>query len=89
LSDHGSHQTIHSDPNYVEGSCITDPCWYAVSNATGHEVIIYDLYPDTASNIVAKSIEASTTTGAEVAVMCDPDAVSDFAHSHLRGKPLS
>lgn len=33
--------------DYFEGSCVSDPCWYAVPNATGREVIIFDLYPDT------------------------------------------
>jgi hypothetical protein len=30
----------------VEGSCVSDPCWYAVTNATGKEVVIFDLYPN-------------------------------------------
>lgn len=66
---------VDSTPGYVEGSCVTDPCWYvqhnyascphdssgsengcthamyprryAVTNATGKEVAIFDLYPDT------------------------------------------
>ena len=32
---------------FVEGSCVSDPCWYAVPGATGKEVIIFDLYPGT------------------------------------------
>ena len=32
---------------FVEGSCVTDPCWYAVPGATGKEVVILDLYPNT------------------------------------------
>ncbi|ESK92386.1 glycoside hydrolase family 28 protein [Moniliophthora roreri MCA 2997] len=32
------------DVPYVEGSCISDPCWYNVSGATGKEVAIFDLY---------------------------------------------
>ncbi|KAF9257041.1 pectin lyase-like protein [Marasmius fiardii PR-910] len=64
------------DVPYVEGSCVTDPCWYAVANTTGKEVIIFDLYPETATNIVAKNIHAQTETGAPVAVMCDPAVVS-------------
>ncbi|KAJ8074001.1 hypothetical protein PM082_012290 [Marasmius tenuissimus] len=64
------------DVPYVEGSCVTDPCWYAVPNATGKEVIILDLYPGTATNVVAKNIFARTQTGTEVAVMCDPATVT-------------
>ncbi|KAG7100209.1 hypothetical protein E1B28_001984 [Marasmius oreades] len=64
------------DVPYVEGSCVTDPCWYAVANATGKEVIIFDLYPKTATNIVAKNVHAVTETGAEVAAMCDPTTIT-------------
>lgn len=68
--------TIRDTP-YVEGSCVTDPCWYYVPNATGKEVIILDLYPDTATNVVAKNISARTETGSVVAVMCDPTTVTN------------
>ncbi|KAJ8085226.1 hypothetical protein PM082_004020 [Marasmius tenuissimus] len=71
------------DVPYVEGSCVTDPCWYAVPNATGKEVIILDLYPDTATNIVAKNIFARTQTGAGVAAMCDPETVRFLRSSTL------
>ncbi|KAF9002751.1 pectin lyase-like protein [Cyathus striatus] len=64
------------DTPYVEGSCVTDPCWYAVPGATGKEVAIFDLYPDTASNILAKNILATTQTKSPVRVMCDPDTIS-------------
>ncbi|KAJ3574359.1 hypothetical protein NP233_g1824 [Leucocoprinus birnbaumii] len=67
---------IIRDTPFVEGSCVTDPCWYAVPNATGKEVIIFDLYPGTASNIRTQNISAKTKTGAPVAVMCDPATVS-------------
>lgn len=65
------------DAPFVEGSCVTDPCWYAVPNATGKEVVIFDLYPDTTSNIRTKNISAKTQTGAPVAVMCDPTTVTN------------
>ncbi|KAK0209211.1 pectin lyase fold/virulence factor [Desarmillaria ectypa] len=68
--------TIRDTP-YVEGSCVTDPCWYHVANATGKEVIIFDLYPGTATNIVAKTIHATTQTGSIVDVMCDPTTVTN------------
>ncbi|KAG6818284.1 hypothetical protein H0H93_006287 [Arthromyces matolae] len=42
--------TINDDPNYFEGSCVSDPCWYYVANATGREVVIFDLYPDTGAD---------------------------------------
>ncbi|EGO19068.1 glycoside hydrolase family 28 protein, partial [Serpula lacrymans var. lacrymans S7.9] len=67
---------INDTPGYVEGSCISDPCWYAVTNATGKEVVIFDLYPDTATNIVAKDIFARTLTGAPVAAMCNTSTIS-------------
>ncbi|KAG1717205.1 glycoside hydrolase family 28 protein [Suillus lakei] len=67
---------LPSTPGYVEGSCITDPCWYYVSGATGKEVVIFDLYPGTATNIVAKSLVARTLTGAPVAVMCNSSTIS-------------
>ncbi|KAJ3556355.1 hypothetical protein NM688_g2075 [Phlebia brevispora] len=41
--------TIEDKP-FVEGSCVTDPCWYAVPGATGKEVIILDLYPGTGAD---------------------------------------
>ncbi|CAK5265659.1 unnamed protein product [Mycena citricolor] len=69
--------TILDTPGYVEGSCVTDPCWYAVPNATGREVVILDLYPGTATNVVAKDIFARTVTGRPVAVMCNETTVSN------------
>ncbi|KIM38231.1 glycoside hydrolase family 28 protein [Hebeloma cylindrosporum] len=67
---------IVKDVPYVEGSCISDPCWYAVPGATGKEVAILDLYPDTAVNVVAKRIIATTETHSAVAVMCNSTAIS-------------
>lgn len=62
---------------FVEGSCISDPCWYAVPNATGKEVVIFDLFPDTATNVLAKDLlGVRTETGAPLRVLCDPSAVS-------------
>ncbi|CAL1694788.1 unnamed protein product [Somion occarium] len=68
---------IIEDKPYIEGSCVSDPCWYAVPGATGKEVAILDLYPDTATNVVAKDIFPVTETGAKVAVMCNPSTVSN------------
>ncbi|OJA14438.1 hypothetical protein AZE42_08178 [Rhizopogon vesiculosus] len=67
---------INDTPGYVEGSCITDPCWYYVSGATGKEVTILDLYPGTATGIVAKGLSASTLSGAPIAVMCNSSVIS-------------
>ncbi|THH19377.1 hypothetical protein EW146_g1787 [Bondarzewia mesenterica] len=67
---------IDDSKPYVEGSCVSDPCWYAVANATGKEVAIFDLYPDTATNILAKQILARTETGAPVAVMCNSSTIT-------------
>ncbi|KAJ7336379.1 pectin lyase-like protein [Mycena albidolilacea] len=53
-----------------EGSCISDPCWFFVANATGREVVILDLYPGTATNVKTKNIVAHTESGGEVDVMC-------------------
>ncbi|CAE6474879.1 unnamed protein product [Rhizoctonia solani] len=65
------------DTPYVEGSCVTDPCWYAVTNATGKEIVIFDLYPNTTSNIVAKRISGiKPLDHAQPAVICDPTTVS-------------
>jgi len=69
--------TIQNTPGYKEGSCISDPCWYYVVNATGNEVIILDLYPDTAFNVVAKNLYAQTLTGAPVAAMCNSSTTSN------------
>ncbi|TCD67912.1 hypothetical protein EIP91_011846 [Steccherinum ochraceum] len=73
--------TIEDKP-YVEGSCVSDPCWYAVPGATGKEVAILDLYPGTgslfsANNVVAKGILGFTETGAQVRVMCSSTTVSN------------
>ncbi|KAF4604479.1 hypothetical protein EYR40_003253 [Pleurotus pulmonarius] len=65
------------DKPYVEGSCVSDPCWYDVPGATGREVAIFDLYPDTAVNVVAQNIVAKTQTGRPVSVMCDPATVEN------------
>ncbi|KAJ6606793.1 pectin lyase-like protein [Mycena sp. CBHHK59/15] len=65
------------DKPYVEGSCVTDPCWYYVANATGREVAIFDLYPGTATNIVAKDIFTVTETGRVVDVMCNATTVTN------------
>ncbi|KAG0697728.1 glycoside hydrolase family 28 protein [Suillus ampliporus] len=67
---------INDTPGYVEGSCVTDPCWYYVSGATGKEVVIFDLYPDTTTNIVVKNLVASTLTGASVSAMCNSSTIS-------------
>ncbi|KAI5121311.1 hypothetical protein M0805_003778 [Coniferiporia weirii] len=69
--------TIDDQPNFFEGSCVSDPCWYAVEGATGKEVIILDLYPNTTSNVLTKDVFAKTETGAAVAVMCNPDTISN------------
>lgn len=64
------------DTPYVEGSCVSDPCWYAVEGATGHETIIFDLYPGTATTIKAKNIHIRTQTGVRPEVMCDPSTIT-------------
>ncbi|KAG6827103.1 hypothetical protein H0H92_013215 [Tricholoma furcatifolium] len=69
--------TINDDPNYFEGSCVSDPCWYYVANATGREVVIFDLYPNTTSNIVAQDLFTVTDDLRPVAVMCNPDTVTN------------
>jgi len=68
--------TIRDAP-FVEGSCVTDPCWYAVPNATGKEVIIFDVSAGTEKNLLAKNILARTETGASVAVMCNSSVVTE------------
>ncbi|KAF9449975.1 glycoside hydrolase family 28 protein [Macrolepiota fuliginosa MF-IS2] len=68
---------VIKDTPYVEGSCVTDPCWYFVANATGKEVAIFDLYPNTTSNILTRDIFAKTQTGAPVDVMCDPTTITN------------
>ncbi|KAJ7053866.1 pectin lyase-like protein [Mycena amicta] len=65
------------DTGFVEGSCISDPCWYFVPNATGREVAILDLYPGTATNVLTKDIFAKTDTGRPVAVMCNSTTVTN------------
>ncbi|KAJ3512545.1 hypothetical protein NMY22_g15304 [Coprinellus aureogranulatus] len=65
--------TIEDSPTYFEGSCISDPCWYYVEGATGKEAIIFDLYPDTAKNIVAKRIIPATRSLALPRVICNPE----------------
>ncbi|KAF8152112.1 pectin lyase-like protein [Mycena galopus ATCC 62051] len=60
-----------------EGSCISDPCWYFVANATGREVVILDLYPNTATNVRTKNIFAETESGGQVDVMCNTTDVTN------------
>ncbi|RDB24421.1 putative exopolygalacturonase C [Hypsizygus marmoreus] len=79
--------TIDDSPDFFEGTCISDPCWYFVPGATGKEIAILDLYPGTASNIVAKDIVAKTKTGSPVAVMCDPETIpTDVGFKCWKGK---
>ncbi|KAF8899390.1 pectin lyase-like protein [Infundibulicybe gibba] len=59
------------DEPYVEGSCVTDPCIYP------QEVVVLDLYPGTATNVLAKNIVGRTQTGAPAAAMCDPTTVTN------------
>jgi len=61
-----------SRPDYYEGTCISDPCWYFVPNATSHEIAILDLYPGTATNIVVKRATGITRLREKLRVMCDP-----------------
>ncbi|KAI0368942.1 pectin lyase-like protein [Pilatotrama ljubarskyi] len=68
--------TINDKPGYVEGSCVSDPCWYAVPGATGKEVAILDLYPNTATNIVVKHVLATTETWSPVRVMCNASTIT-------------
>ncbi|TFK84946.1 glycoside hydrolase family 28 protein [Polyporus arcularius HHB13444] len=68
--------TINDKPGFVEGSCVSDPCWYSVEGATGKEVVIFDLYPNTATNIVAKHIVATTDTFSPVRAMCNSSTIS-------------
>ncbi|KZV74089.1 glycoside hydrolase family 28 protein [Peniophora sp. CONT] len=65
------------DSGKVEGSCVTDPCWYYVEGMTGKEVIILDLYPNTTSNVRAKDVFATTISHAPVQVLCNSTAVSN------------
>ncbi|KJA19224.1 glycoside hydrolase family 28 protein [Hypholoma sublateritium FD-334 SS-4] len=67
------------DVPYVEGSCVSDPCWsamYFVPGATGKEVAIFDFYAGTAVNVIAKNIFATTETHAPVTVMCNSTTIS-------------
>ncbi|KAI0640152.1 pectin lyase fold/virulence factor [Trametes polyzona] len=68
--------TINDKPGFVEGSCVSDPCWYAVEGATGKEVAILDLYPNTATNIVVRHVHARTETGSPVRVMCNASTIA-------------
>ncbi|KAH9932134.1 pectin lyase fold/virulence factor [Epithele typhae] len=70
----GFSGTINDTPGYVEGSCISDP--YAVEGATGKEVIILDLYPDTATNVFASDISAKTLSGDPVMAMCNSTTIT-------------
>ncbi|CCO30407.1 hypothetical protein BN14_04436 [Rhizoctonia solani AG-1 IB] len=66
------------DIPYVEGSCVSNPCWYSVANATGKEIVIFDLYHSTTRNIVAKRISGlRTLNNIKPAVMCDPTAIDN------------
>lgn len=47
-----------------------------MSGATGKEGVIFDLYPDTATNIVVKNLVADTLSGAPVAAMCNSSTIS-------------
>ncbi|KAG1742701.1 glycoside hydrolase family 28 protein [Suillus paluster] len=78
---------INNAPGYVEGSCVTDPCWYYVPGATGKEVVIFDLYTDTATNIVTKNLVARTLTGAPVAAMCNSSTISSDVGFECRDGP--
>jgi hypothetical protein len=68
---------IYSTP-FTEGTCVGNPCWYAVPNATGKEIVVLDLYPNTTSNIVVKGMsKIKLSDGGKPAALCDPNAVSN------------
>ncbi|KAJ7830753.1 glycoside hydrolase family 28 protein [Mycena olivaceomarginata] len=56
--DNATHIEDFLDIGPKEGSCISNPCWFFVANATGREVVILDLYPGTATNVRTKNIVA-------------------------------
>ncbi|KAJ2913857.1 hypothetical protein MD484_g6570, partial [Candolleomyces efflorescens] len=57
--------------------------------ATGKEVIIFDLYPNTVKNIVARRIAPSTLSGAPPAVMCDPTILKEDVGFQCVNGPFS
>ncbi|THV05930.1 hypothetical protein K435DRAFT_886034, partial [Dendrothele bispora CBS 962.96] len=73
----GFDGTINDVPGYVEGSCVSDPCWFCILVlALFAYPFLFFLSPRiTATNVVAKKVFAKTETGAPVAVMCNSTMV--------------
>ncbi|KAF6749325.1 pectin lyase-like protein [Ephemerocybe angulata] len=67
---------INDSPTFFEGTCVSDPCWYYVPGATGREVIIFDLYPETVKNIAARRIVPVTQKWKPANVMCNSTVIS-------------
>ncbi|KAG8929211.1 hypothetical protein FRC03_001121 [Tulasnella sp. 419] len=62
------------NPNWTDGTCISDPCWNYLPGIDNTKGIIFDLYNGTAVNLQVKNLKvhplnkpASATT-----VICDP-----------------
>lgn len=56
-----------------------------VPGSNGTEAIIFDIYPNTASNIVANGISVANKNGAPVIVKCDPAAISNVGFKCQNG----
>ncbi|ORY81303.1 pectin lyase-like protein [Leucosporidium creatinivorum] len=63
-----------------DGSCVTNPCWYAVNGTDGTQAIIFDFAKGTdlsATNIVTSNINIRPDDGRQATVICDPEALQE------------
>ncbi|KAF9256201.1 putative endopolygalacturonase [Marasmius fiardii PR-910] len=66
------------NPNWTDGSCISNPCWNFVQGGDSTQAIIFDLYPGTALNITVQDINIHPFNKSENAttVICDPSTLA-------------
>lgn len=72
---------------YVEGSCVSDPCWYAVPGATGKEVAILDLYPGTGAPHI--SHEDRAVNSSDIRCIATNVLVKDIFAKTETGAPVA
>ncbi|KIM28546.1 glycoside hydrolase family 28 protein [Serendipita vermifera MAFF 305830] len=62
------------NPNYTDGTCISNPCWNWVDGINGTQGIIFDLYEGTATGLQVKNFHVHPyQQGYEkTTVICDP-----------------
>lgn len=75
----------YMNPNWTDGTCISDPCWNYVEGINGTQGIIFDLYNGTATGLQVKNFHVRPYKGTEkdTTVICDPATLAPGAQDSL------